>query len=139
LAAARCIPLACAALAALLPGAALGQQEAVAPAPAPAEQPEIVREYVPLSAERVEQMVPKHPGYLGALAPANLAKPRAKAPLDVTGTWFVDLRAGFQHFLFGPPYPRFHEEGRRALADACSLPRPFPRSGYGSVSAPLVR
>jgi hypothetical protein len=27
------------------------------------------------------------PGALGALAPANLAKPRPKAPFDVTGTW----------------------------------------------------
>jgi hypothetical protein len=27
------------------------------------------------------------PGELGALAPANIAKPRPKAPFDVTGTW----------------------------------------------------
>jgi hypothetical protein len=27
------------------------------------------------------------PGSLGALAPANIAKPRPKAPFDLTGTW----------------------------------------------------
>ena len=88
--------------------------------PAPPEQPEVVREYTPLSAERLDQMVPKHPGYLGALAPANLARKRARAPIDVTGTWFIDLHEGFAHFLFGPPYPKFHEEGRRALVDAAA-------------------
>ena len=31
------------------------------------------------------------PGELGALAPANLAKPRPKAPFDLTGAW---LHAG---------------------------------------------
>src|SRR5262245_28592784 len=29
---------------------------------------------------------------LGALAPANLAKPRPKAPFDLTGTWLHDNR-----------------------------------------------
>ena len=31
---------------------------------------------------------------LGALAPENLAKPRPKAPFDLTGNWFVDTSAG---------------------------------------------
>ena len=34
-------------------------------------------------------------GALGALAPANLAKPRPKPPFDLTGTW-----------LHGPPGAR---------------------------------
>ena len=87
---------------------------AVAPAPAPAPvQPEVTREYTPLSRERLDQMVPKHPGYLGALAPENLHKARPKPPFDLTGTWFIDLHEGFLKFLFGPPYPRFHKEGVR--------------------------
>ena len=104
-----------AAIAATLSTGALAQQAAV-----PAEQPQVVREYTPLSAERLDQMVPKHPGYLGALAPQNLAKPRPKAPIDLTGTWFIDLHEGFLKFLFGPPYPKFHEEGRRALVEAAA-------------------
>ena len=51
--------------AALAAGSATAQQSA--PLPVPVEQPEVVRQYTPLSAERLEQMVPKHPGYLGAL------------------------------------------------------------------------
>jgi hypothetical protein len=97
------------------PAAALAQR-----APAPAEQVEVVRKDMPLTPERLNEMIPKHPGYLGALAPDNLKKPRARAPFDLTGTWFVDLREGFTHFLFGPPYPRFHEEGRRALVEAAA-------------------
>jgi hypothetical protein len=30
---------------------------------------------------------------VGALAPANLSKPRPKAPFDLTGTWQHDGRA----------------------------------------------
>lgn len=81
-------------------------------------QPEVVRKYTPLSPERLNEMVPKHPGYLGALAPENLAKPRPPAPIDLTGTWFVDLHEGFAKFLFGPPYPNFGREGREALIEA---------------------
>ena len=81
-------------------------------------QPEVVRDYTPLSPERLERMVPKHPGYLGALAPANLKAERPPAPIDLTGTWFVDLREGFAHYLFGPPYPYFYEGGREALIEA---------------------
>jgi hypothetical protein len=78
----------------------------------------VVREYTPLSSERLNEMVPKHPGYLGALAPENLNKPRPAPPFNVTGTWFIDLREGFLKFLFGPPYPRFYEEGVEALVEA---------------------
>jgi hypothetical protein len=41
---------------------------------------------------------------VGALAPANLAKKRTKAPFNLTGTWFVDLQNG--GFRFGNPYPK---------------------------------
>jgi hypothetical protein len=42
---------------------------------------------------------------LGVLAPTNLAKPRPKAPFNITGTWFIDL--GFPgSWRFGPPYPK---------------------------------
>ncbi len=77
----------------------------------------------PLSADALDKLVPKHPGYLGALAPDNLKKPRPKPPFDVTGTWFVDLSQGFNKFMFGPPYPKFlpqaqkdFDEGQRAAA-----------------------
>lgn len=63
-----------------------------------------------------------------ALAPKNLAKPRAKPPFNLTGTWMVDLSAGFTSFMFGPPYPKFKpeaqaafDEGRKAQAEN----RPF--------------
>lgn len=66
----------------------------------------------------------QHPGQLGALAPANLNAERPAAPFDLTGTWFVDLSAGFSNFMFGPPYPEFigqakldFEEGQRARAE----------------------
>lgn len=81
-------------------------------------QPEVVREYTPLSPERLERMVPKHPEYLGALAPDNLAKDRPPPPFNLTGTWFVDLSEGFAKFLFGPPYPNFYQEGREALIES---------------------
>lgn len=90
------------------------------PAASELEQPEVVRVYTPIPPERLDAMVPKHPGYLGALAPANLGKDRAPAPIDLTGTWFIDLSDGFMHFLFGPPYPRFHEEGVQALIDSAA-------------------
>lgn len=71
-----------------------------------------------MSEEQLDLLVPKHPGFLGALAPENLNRPRAEAPFDLTGTWFVDLREGFLKFLFGPPYPEFYEAGQEALRDA---------------------
>jgi len=91
---------------------------AAQPAPPTLPQPEVVREYTPLSQERLDKMVPKHPGYLGALAPENLKKPRPAPPFDLTGTWFIDLREGFQKYLFGPPYPDFYDGGREALIEA---------------------
>ncbi|MEO6040470.1 MAG: hypothetical protein ABIP41_01070 [Croceibacterium sp.] len=72
----------------------------------------------PLTPEQLDKMVPKHPAYLGALAPENLARPRPKAPFDLTGTWFVDLREGFAKFMFGPPYPEFFAGGQEALREA---------------------
>src|SRR5438034_10113095 len=42
------------------------------------------------------------PGALGALAPANLAKPRPKPPFDLTGTWLHGGGAD-NPFQFAPP------------------------------------
>jgi hypothetical protein len=42
------------------------------------------------------------PGGLGALAPANLAKPRPKPPFDLTGTWLHGGGAD-NGFRFAPP------------------------------------
>jgi hypothetical protein len=72
-----------------------------------------------LSAEQLDMMVPKHPEFLGALAPENLNAERPAPPFDLTGTWFVDLSGGFGDFLFGSQgYPNFYEEGQRALREA---------------------
>ncbi len=99
---------------ALLGAPALAQEAAREIPP----QPEVVRQYTPIPPERLNEMVPKHPGYLGALAPENLNKARPAPPFNLTGTWFVDLREGFAKFLFGPPYPPFYEEGVEALIEA---------------------
>jgi hypothetical protein len=56
---------------------------------------------------KLADMIPQHPGQMGALAPANLQKKRRPPPFNLTGTWFVDLSEGFSHFMFGPPYPKF--------------------------------
>ena len=71
--------------------------------------------------EKLANMIPKHEGYLGALAPENLNKERPAPPFNLTGTWFVDLSEGFAKFMYGPPYPEFigqakldFEEGQRA-------------------------
>src|SRR5262245_11378764 len=64
------------------------------------------------------------PGALGALAPANIAKPRPKPPFDLTGTW---LHGGGTDngFRFSPP-PGFkltpkaqleYDAARKAQAD----------------------
>ena len=55
---------------------------------------------------------------LGALAPANLKKPRPKAPFDLTGNWFVDLSKGFDTWRSGPPYPKFKGDGAKAFAES---------------------
>jgi hypothetical protein len=59
---------------------------------------------------------------LGALAPANLNKPRPKPPFNLTGTWLHD--GSFASFRFGPPYPKFKpaaqadfEAGEKATAE----------------------
>ena len=83
-------------------------------------QPEVMRPLTPIPAQVLDQMVPKHPGYLGALAPENIALDRPAPPFDVTGTWFVDLSEGFARFMFGPPYPKFYAEGREALIGAAA-------------------
>jgi len=38
------------------------------------------------------------PAQLGVLAPANLAKPRPKAPFDLTGTWLHNTPGGSERF-----------------------------------------
>ena len=73
-----------------------------------------------LSQKQMDELASKHDGYYGALAPANLTKKRAKAPFDVTGTWFVDLRKSFGDFQFGPPYPEFYAAGQQAMKDAAA-------------------
>jgi hypothetical protein len=74
--------------------------------------------------EKLKNMIPKHEGYLGALAPENLNKERPAPPFNLTGTWFVDLSEGFAKFMYGPPYPEFigqakldFEEGQRMRAE----------------------
>ena len=57
---------------------------------------------------------------LSALAPANLAKPRPKAPFNLTGTWFVDLSKGFSSWMFGPPYPKFMPEAQKDFDEAAA-------------------
>src|SRR5436305_11559794 len=42
------------------------------------------------------------PGALGALAPANIAKPRPKPPFNLTGTWLHGGGAD-NNFRFAPP------------------------------------
>ncbi|MGX7895954.1 hypothetical protein [Tsuneonella sp. HG222] len=94
----------------------LSHAQEASPDAADAAQPGIPTGPIPDA--QFDLMIPKHPGYMGALAPENLAKPRPAAPFDLTGTWFVDLREGFMKFLFGPPYPEFYEGGREALEEA---------------------
>lgn len=73
-----------------------------------------------LTPQQLETMQQRHPGLPGALDPDNLAKPRPKPPFDMTGTWFVDLSEGFNKFMFGPPYPEFLEEAKKALAEGAA-------------------
>ena len=54
----------------------------------------------------------------GAGAGEYRQEPRPAPPFDLTGTWFVDLREGFNKFLFGPPYPPFHDAAKQAIAEA---------------------
>jgi hypothetical protein len=86
--------------------------------PAPAAPPAGRTAGGGLAQDRMDELAQKHDGYYGALAPQNLNKKRPKAPFDVTGTWFVDLRRSFADFRFGPPYPEFNEPGQTALREA---------------------
>jgi hypothetical protein len=107
--------LSAAAFAVALPAAAEDAYPAEGDLPA---QPLVVRPLTPIPADALDRMVPKHPDYLGALAPENIARPRPAPPFDLTGTWFVDLSKGFASYMFGPPYPKFYAEGREALIEA---------------------
>jgi len=102
-------------------GALLAASAVIATGAVAQDNPEPAERYGiptgPMSPEQLDQLVPKHPGMLGALAPENLAKARPKPPFDLTGTWFVDLKEGFFKFLFGPPYPKFHEEAQKAFEE----------------------
>jgi hypothetical protein len=71
-----------------------------------------------LTPAQIAELSHQHDGYYGALAPQNLNKKRPKAPFDITGTWFVDLRRAFADFRFGPPYPEFYEAGQQAMKEA---------------------
>ena len=71
-----------------------------------------------MTAEREAELAHAHDDYFGALSPQNLHKPRPKAPFDLTGAWFINLRHAFSDFRFGPPYPEFGPEGKKALAEA---------------------
>jgi hypothetical protein len=62
--------------------------------------------------------LPAPPPQIGALAPANLSRPRLKAPFDLTGTWFIDLGAGFDTWRSGPPYPKFKGDAAKAFEES---------------------
>ena len=62
-----------------------------------------------LSQERIDELSHKHDGYLGALAPENLAKKRPKAGFNLTGTWFIDLRRDFKRRLYLQPTGTFNK------------------------------
>ncbi len=98
-------------IAGLLPAWASAQQAAPTPPPGRTASGGITQ-------DRMDELAHKHPKYLGALAPENLNKKRPKAPFDLTGTWFVDLRRAYADFRFGPPYPEFYEPGQTALREA---------------------
>ncbi len=81
-----------------------------------------------LSQSQMDELAQKHDGFYGALAPENLKKKRPKAPFDLTGVWFVDLRKHFTDFMFGPPYPEFYAAGQQALkesAEAAKEHKPY--------------
>ena len=86
-------------VAATLASVACGGAAADAPAPE-AAQPAAAAEAAPAEP-------------LSALAPANIAKPRPKAPFDVTGNWFIDTSSSPEAWRFGPPYPKLKAEAQR--------------------------
>ena len=73
-----------------------------------------------LTADELENLQHKHPGQLGVLAPANIAKPRPKPPFNLTGTWFIDLSDGFDKYKFGPPYPEFLPDAAKTFPEAAA-------------------
>ena len=73
-----------------------------------------------LGAEQEAELSHTHDGYYGALAPQNLHKKRPPAPVNFTGTWFINLRHAFSDFMFGPPYPEFGPEGQKAMKEAAA-------------------
>ena len=97
-------------------GLAFSATAAAAQASAPTAAPGAPRGG--LSPTQQDELAHKHDGFYGALAPQNLAKPRPKAPFDMTGVWFIDLRKAFSDFMFGPPYPEFYDAGQKAMLDA---------------------
>src|SRR5690349_13715416 len=64
---------------------------------------------LPASAQQPRPAAPaaatEPPPPLGALAPANLAKPRPQPPFDLTGTWFIDQRNSENTWRFNPTGP----------------------------------
>ena len=92
-------------------GAAIAQVEDVTPSKSAAPPAAAPRPAAPRKAGDPNLTDPRGPVptdvQLSALAPANLHKPRPRAPFDLTGTWFVDLAKGPASWMFGPPYPKF--------------------------------
>ena len=74
------------------------------------------------SAQAPQQSAPAVPEVPSALSPANLAKPRPKAPFDLTGTWQHDGRANTWRFVpeafkLTPQAQEHYERGVKALKD----------------------
>ena len=74
------------------------------------------------SLARAQAKPPAPPVQLGALAPANLAKPRPKAPFDLTGTWQHDGRSSTWRFVpetfkLTPQAQVHYDAGVKALKD----------------------
>ena len=93
------------------------QAAAPAAAAAPGAAPAAGRPPTTGPSRGEDTLAQAHDGYLGALAPENLQKPRPKPPFDITGTWYINLRNGAS-FRFGPPYPEFYEPGQTAIKEA---------------------
>ena len=81
---------------------------------------------------------PSNDVQLGALAPANLNKPRPKPPFSMTGTWFVDLSKGFSSWMFGPPYPKFMPAAQ-AEVDAAAAAAKAGRAYKDTIGRPACR
>src|SRR5207249_12110175 len=67
------------------------------------------------------------PGALGALAPANLAKPRPKPPFDLTGTW---LHGGGADNGFRSHPPRGSSSHRKPRCIKTRRQKGRPRARY---------